>query len=42
MYRRWEVQDWGPCSVTCGGGVRRRNVACVIDAEGKRVKVKIL
>ena len=36
---RWEVDDWGPCSKTCGGGFRERKVSCVSDRGGKKIKV---
>lgn len=26
---RWDVGAWGPCSVTCGKGVRNRTVTCI-------------
>ena len=38
---RWEVDDWGACSRTCGGGVRTRNVVCVIDRDARKVKVRL-
>ena len=37
---RWEVDDWGPCSKTCGGGFRERKVSCVSDRGGKKIKVR--
>ena len=36
---RWEVDDWGACSKTCGGGFRERKVSCVSDRGGKKIKV---
>ncbi|XP_059081063.1 protein madd-4-like isoform X2 [Tigriopus californicus] len=36
---RWEVTDWSECSKSCGGGVRTRDVACIIDKDGKKIKV---
>ncbi|XP_076336122.1 protein madd-4-like isoform X2 [Tachypleus tridentatus] len=28
----WITEDWGPCSVPCGGGFQTRNVKCVPDS----------
>ena len=39
FFSRWEVADWGECSQSCGGGVKTRSVACIIDKDGKKVKV---
>lgn len=25
---RWSIGDWGPCSVSCGGGSRTRRIEC--------------
>merc|ERR1711997_182591 len=36
---RWEVDDWGACSKTCGGGFRERKVSCVSDRGGKKIKM---
>ncbi|KAG8449469.1 hypothetical protein GDO86_016209 [Hymenochirus boettgeri] len=27
--KRWKVNEWGPCSATCGGGLQIRSVYCV-------------
>ena len=40
LFDRWEVDDWGPCSKTCGGGFRERKVSCVSDRGGKKIKVR--
>ena len=26
---RWKVSNWTTCSKSCGGGIRKRDVACV-------------
>ncbi|XP_071743859.1 protein madd-4 isoform X1 [Lepeophtheirus salmonis] len=36
---RWEVDDWKSCSKPCGRGVKERNVSCIIDENGEKVKV---
>lgn len=28
IYHRWQVTKWSPCSKSCGGGHRSRNVTC--------------
>ncbi|KAI1900639.1 hypothetical protein AGOR_G00051990 [Albula goreensis] len=35
---RWRVLDEGPCSVTCGEGILRRNVSCVQFQGAMKVK----
>ena len=25
---RWSIDEWGPCSATCGNGIKNRNVYC--------------
>lgn len=39
---RWEVEDWGTCSKSCGGGFRARKVSCVSDKAGRRIKVRVV
>ncbi|XP_045473745.1 protein madd-4 isoform X3 [Harmonia axyridis] len=36
---RWHAGDWGPCTVTCGGGSRVRQVYCVEEANNTKIKV---
>ncbi|KAI5104217.1 ADAMTS-like protein 3, partial [Silurus meridionalis] len=33
---RWHVSSWSTCSVSCGGGLQRRNVTCPRAATGGR------
>uniref|UniRef100_A0A8C1NJ60 ADAM metallopeptidase with thrombospondin type 1 motif, 1 n=1 Tax=Cyprinus carpio TaxID=7962 RepID=A0A8C1NJ60_CYPCA len=33
----WALREWGPCSQTCGGGIRNRDVIC-LDAYGRQSK----
>ncbi|XP_068083512.1 protein madd-4 [Anabrus simplex] len=37
---RWVTDEWGPCSVSCGGGSRFRHVFCAEDDNGTRNKVQ--
>ena len=37
---RWEVDDWGPCSKSCGGGFKERKISCVSDRGGRKIKVR--
>ncbi|XP_071566531.1 thrombospondin type-1 domain-containing protein 4 isoform X2 [Temnothorax nylanderi] len=30
---RWDVGAWGPCSATCGRGIRNRTVTCITPGE---------
>ncbi|XP_046398762.1 ADAMTS-like protein 1 isoform X4 [Ischnura elegans] len=36
---KWSVDDWGPCSVSCGGGSRFRQIHCAEEGNGTRVNV---
>ncbi|XP_069688307.1 protein madd-4 [Periplaneta americana] len=36
---KWVVDEWGPCSVSCGGGSRFRHVHCAEEGNGTRSKV---
>ncbi|XP_067868142.1 A disintegrin and metalloproteinase with thrombospondin motifs 13 isoform X2 [Heterodontus francisci] len=35
----WEVHEFGPCNVSCGGGVREREVYCTKKARSMRQRV---
>lgn len=41
MFSRFIADDWGPCSVTCGEGVRKREVHCKIFLEFSRTIAKL-
>lgn len=36
---KWHVLEWGPCSVTCGGGSRLRQVHCVEEANNTKIRI---
>ncbi|KAJ3649041.1 hypothetical protein Zmor_020803 [Zophobas morio] len=36
---KWHAGEWGPCSVTCGGGSRLRQVHCVEEANNTKIRV---
>ncbi|XP_071450701.1 protein madd-4-like isoform X3 [Hetaerina americana] len=36
---KWSVDEWGPCSVSCGGGSRFRQIHCAEEGNGTRVNV---
>ncbi|KAJ9595133.1 hypothetical protein L9F63_013573, partial [Diploptera punctata] len=35
---KWFEDEWGPCSVSCGGGSRFRQVHCAEEGNGTRYK----
>ncbi|VEN64005.1 unnamed protein product, partial [Callosobruchus maculatus] len=36
---KWFTEEWGPCTVSCGGGTRIRDVYCVEESNNTRIKV---
>ena len=38
---RWEVEDWQPCSQSCGGGFKTRAIKCIIDRDGGKADDRI-
>ncbi|XP_063229070.1 protein madd-4 [Bacillus rossius redtenbacheri] len=36
---KWAIAEWGPCSASCGGGARLRQVHCAQEANGTKLKV---
>jgi len=36
---RWKVTDWTPCTKSCGGGIRKRDVACIQRIDNVSVSV---
>lgn len=38
----WAVEDWGPCSVSCGDGLKLRDVYCTENVNSTKIKVKLL
>lgn len=37
LFLSWAAGDFGPCSASCGGGLRERGVRCV-EAQGHRLR----
>ena len=38
---RWKTSDWTPCTKRCGGGIRRREVACIQGNDNKSISVNL-
>lgn len=36
---KWTTEEWGPCSITCGGGTRLREVYCSEEVNSTKFKV---
>ncbi|KAK9728281.1 ADAMTS cysteine-rich domain [Popillia japonica] len=36
---KWHTNEWGPCSATCGGGSRIRQVHCIEETNSTKIKV---
>ncbi|XP_060536482.1 protein madd-4 isoform X2 [Cylas formicarius] len=36
---KWYAGDWGPCSVSCGGGSKLRQVHCVEETNNTKIRV---
>ncbi|XP_037909605.1 ADAMTS-like protein 1 isoform X2 [Hermetia illucens] len=36
---RWIVEEWGPCTKSCGGGYRERAVVCAEESNGVKSKI---
>lgn len=36
---KWAIHEWGPCSASCGGGVRKREVYCSEEVNLTKIKV---
>lgn len=37
---KWTTEEWGPCSVSCGGGTRLREVYCSEKVNSTKFKVR--
>lgn len=40
FFYRWHAGDWGPCSVSCGGGSKLRQVHCVEETNNTKIMVR--
>ncbi|KAJ6633267.1 A disintegrin and metalloproteinase with thrombospondin motifs 9 [Pseudolycoriella hygida] len=34
---RWAYDEWGQCTLSCNGGIQRRNVYCLSDSNGVKI-----
>ncbi|KAG4076388.1 hypothetical protein HA402_005831 [Bradysia odoriphaga] len=34
---RWAYDEWGQCSLSCNGGIQRRNIHCLSDSNGIKI-----
>lgn len=37
---RWAYDEWGQCSLSCNGGIQRRNYYCMSDSNGVKINEK--